>query len=139
MTLRIENDDRLKAEFIRLQNLSAVSELSSHPTDRSEGDRHFKTFISRVKRNAKRKIFVNIAKYAAIALILVASTVWATLWITDSEATAMNTLFVPAGQRAQLRLQDGTEVWLNAQSTLKYPSRFSKRKRQVEITGEAFF
>ncbi len=55
LTLRIENDDRLKAEFIRLQNLSAVSELSSHPTDRSEGDRHFKTFISRVKRNAKRK------------------------------------------------------------------------------------
>lgn len=139
LTLRIENDDRLKAEFIRLQNLSAVSELSSHPADRSEGDRHFKTFISRVKRKAKRKLFVNIAKYAAIALILVASTVWATLWITDSEATAMNTLFVPAGQRAQLRLQDGTEVWLNAQSTLKYPSRFSKRKRQVEITGEAFF
>lgn len=51
----------------------------------------------------------------------------------------LNTLFIPAEQRAQLTLQDGTEVWLNAQSTLKYPSAFSKKSREVEIIGEGLF
>lgn len=137
---RIENDSQLKAEFIRLQNLTAVSQLSSRSTDKSEGVRHFKTFASQIKRNSRRKLFVNIVKYAAMALILVASTVWSTLHLSDNVAEpTMNTLYVPAGQRAQITLQDGTEVWLNAQSTLKYPSRFSKKSREVEITGEAFF
>ena len=53
--------------------------------------------------------------------------------------STMNRLHVPAGQRAQITLQDGTEVWVNAQSTLLYPSHFSKKNRKVEITGEAFF
>lgn len=137
---RIENDSLLKTEFIRLQNLNAVSQLSSHPADRSEGIRNFKTFTSQLKRNAQRKLFINIVKYAAIALILVASTIWATLYLSDTVTEPiMNTLYVPAGQRAQIMLQDGTEVWLNAQSTLKYPSHFSKKNRTVEITGEAFF
>lgn len=137
---RVENDAQLKAEFIRLQNLSGVSQLTSHPTDRKEGHRHFETLTARIKRNSRRKLFANMAKYAAIALILIASTVWATLHFSDIFAEpTMNTLHVPAGQRAQITLQDGTEVWLNAQSTLKYPSHFSKKHREVEIIGEAFF
>ena len=51
----------------------------------------------------------------------------------------MNTLYTPAGQRAQLVLQDGTEVWLNAKSKLIYPARFTDDKRNVTIEGEAFF
>jgi transmembrane sensor len=137
---RIENDSQLKAEFIRLQNLTAVSQLSSRSTDKSEGLRHFKTFASQIKRNSRRKLFVNIVKYAAMALVLIASTIWITLNLTEiSGESTLNTLYVPAGQRARITLQDGTEVWLNAQSTLKYPSHFSKKNREVEIIGEAFF
>lgn len=137
---QIENDSQLKAEFIRLQNLNAVSQLTSHSSDRNEGIKHYKIFTNRIKRNSQRKLFVNIARYAAIAFVLIASTIWVTLHLSrsDSEAT-LNTLYVPAGQRAQITLQDGTEVWLNAQSTLKYPSHFSKKHREVEIIGEAFF
>ncbi len=137
---RIENDGQLKAEFIRLQNLNAVSQLSSRPTDQSEGASRFKAFTNQLKRNKQRKLFANIVKYAAMAVILVASTIWSTLYLSDAiTKPTMNTLYVPAGQRAQITLQDGTEVWLNAQSTLKYPSHFSKKSREVEITGEAFF
>jgi ferric-dicitrate binding protein FerR (iron transport regulator) len=136
----IETDDRLKAEFIRLQNLNAVSQLSFHPSDRNEGIEQFKIFTSRIARNVQRKLFANSVKYAAIAFILIASTVWVTLYLSGNIAEeTMNTLYVPAGQRAQITLQDGTEVWLNAQSTLKYPSRFSRKNREVEILGEAFF
>lgn len=137
---QIENDSQLKAEFIHLQNLNAVSQLASHSSDRNEGVKHYRKFTDRIKQNARRKLFVNITKYAAIALVLIASTIWVTLYLSGSNSEAtMNTLYVPAGQRAQITLQDGTEVWLNAQSTLKYPSRFSKKNREVEIIGEAFF
>ncbi|MDY9919050.1 MAG: FecR domain-containing protein [Proteiniphilum sp.] len=137
---RIENDGQLKAEFIRLQNLTAVSQLSSRPTDRNEGKSHFKAFTNQIERNIRRKFFISFAKYAAIALILITATVWTTLHLSDIVIdSTMNTLYVPAGQRAQITLQDGTEVWLNAQSTLVYPSHFSKKSRTVEITGEAFF
>lgn len=137
---RIENDSQLKAEFIHLQNLNAVSQVASHSSDRNEGVKHYRKFTDRIKQNARRKLFVNITKYAAIALVLIASTIWVTLYLSGSNSEAtMNTLYVPAGQRAQITLQDGTEVWLNAQSTLKYPSRFSKKNREVEIIGEAFF
>ncbi|MDD3556211.1 MAG: FecR domain-containing protein, partial [Proteiniphilum sp.] len=60
--------------------------------------------------------------------------------ILQSNATAeMNTLYVPAGQRAQLTLHDGTQVWLNARSTLTYPARFSRNRREVSVVGEAYF
>lgn len=137
---RIENDSQLKAEFIRLQNLTAVSQLSSRSTDRSEGKSQLKAFTNQLKWNAQKKLFVNIVKYAAMALVLIASTIWITLNLTEiSGESTLNTLYVPAGQRARITLQDGTEVWLNAQSTLKYPSHFSKKNREVEIIGEAFF
>lgn len=137
---RIENDTQLKTEFIHLQNLNAVSQLASHSSDRNKGVKHYKKFTDRIKKNAQKKLFVNITQYAAIALVLIASTIWVTLYLSGSNSEAiMNTLYVPSGQRAQITLQDGTEVWLNAHSTLKYPSRFSKKNRKVEITGEAFF
>ncbi|PMV74965.1 FecR family protein, partial [Pseudomonas sp. GW101-1A09] len=38
-----------------------------------------------------------------------------------------------------ITLPDGTKVWLNAATTLKYPSRFTSNERKVEIDGEAYF
>lgn len=55
------------------------------------------------------------------------------------EAVVMQTLFVPAGQRAQLTLADGTSVWLNANTTLTFPNRFEGKKREVLLAGEGYF
>lgn len=48
-------------------------------------------------------------------------------------------LYVPKGGIYQVTLADGTQVWLNSDSRLKYPSRFSGIQRLVELEGEAFF
>jgi ferric-dicitrate binding protein FerR (iron transport regulator) len=48
-------------------------------------------------------------------------------------------LFVPAGQRVNLTLADGTVVWLNARSRLTYPAAFVGKERRVSIEGEAYF
>lgn len=52
---------------------------------------------------------------------------------------SFNVLSTPRGGQYQLQLGDGSRVWLNAASTLKYPVVFAKEIREVELTGEAFF
>lgn len=52
---------------------------------------------------------------------------------------AYNTLAVPRGGQFQLTLSDGSKVWLNAASSLKYPVVFNSAERIVELSGEAYF
>ncbi|RZS70928.1 FecR family protein [Pseudobacter ginsenosidimutans] len=52
---------------------------------------------------------------------------------------AFNTMSTPAGRQFRLTLPDGTKVWLNAASSIRYPTRFSGNERKVIITGEAYF
>lgn len=50
-----------------------------------------------------------------------------------------NTLSTPRGGQFQVQLPDGTKVWLNAASSLRYPTAFTGKERAVAITGEAYF
>jgi transmembrane sensor len=54
-------------------------------------------------------------------------------------ATVYNTLTTPRGGFYQLRLPDGTRVWLDAASSITYPVVFHGRERSVDLTGEAYF
>jgi ferric-dicitrate binding protein FerR (iron transport regulator) len=59
---------------------------------------------------------------------------------TNSREMIYNVLTVPRGSRVvSLTLSDGTVVWLNAESSLRYPVVFSGSDRTVEVTGEAYF
>ena len=50
-----------------------------------------------------------------------------------------NTLIVPRGGEFSLELADGTRVWLNAESRLRYPVAFTGKERKVEMEGEVYF
>jgi transmembrane sensor len=50
-----------------------------------------------------------------------------------------NTLGTPAGGQFQLKLPDGTRVWLNASSFIMYPTAFIGKERRVSVYGEAYF
>lgn len=54
-------------------------------------------------------------------------------------AAVHHILSTPVGGQYQVTLPDGTKVWLNAASTLKFPPAFSGKEREVILTGEAYF
>jgi transmembrane sensor len=58
---------------------------------------------------------------------------------TENSGIAFNTVETPAGGKYQVNLPDGTRVWLNSSSALRFPAMFSGDTRDVELSGEAFF
>ena len=59
--------------------------------------------------------------------------------LAENKQVAFNTLSIPRGGQYALTLSDGTRVWLNALSSLKFPEQFSDSERVVELDGEAYF
>lgn len=58
---------------------------------------------------------------------------------TNDVAVQYNTISTPRGGQYQLVLVDGSKVWLNATSSIRFPTSFAGKERDVEITGEAYF
>jgi ferric-dicitrate binding protein FerR (iron transport regulator) len=101
----------------------------------------FKQMSRQGKRVPFRRVALELLKVAAIFLVA-----WAGARflqggrpVEKDAPVAWQTVFVPAGQRAELTLADSTKVWLNAQSRLVYPTRFGLGMREVELDGEAYF
>ncbi|MRG47664.1 DUF4974 domain-containing protein [Chitinophaga sp. SYP-B3965] len=55
------------------------------------------------------------------------------------EEIQFHQLITPKGGEYHLLLEDGTHVWLNAASSIRFPTRFTGRERRVQLTGEAYF
>lgn len=115
-------------------------------SDEQEIKRSYRRFLSRVSRRAlpdtkgKRWRISAFLKYAAaIVLAGLLAVNGYDLLRSKRPSLAMNIVEVPVGQRASLLLSDGTKVWLNAGSTLSYPSAFGEKNRPVSLIGEAFF
>lgn len=59
---------------------------------------------------------------------------------SDNNEVVYNTLSIPKGSKPlSLTLSDGTKVWLNAASSITYPTRFIGKERKVDMTGELYY
>ncbi|MCD7937113.1 MAG: FecR family protein [Tannerellaceae bacterium] len=92
------------------------------------------------RRDRLFTLVTNLSKVAAIVLaVLAIQYVYKTQFWREEGPLAMQTIMVPAGQRVNLVLPDGTDVWLNARTTLRYPVNFSTKNREVWLDGEGYF
>lgn len=87
-------------------------------------------------KQRKRRIIINITKTAAIFAI---GFLLNSLIQYIGSPSKMQSLYTPPGQRAELTLEDGTKVWLNANSRITYPSSFAQNHRDISLEGEAYF
>lgn len=99
------------------------------------------------KSKEKKKALLFNLTSLSVELVKFAAVVAITLFVSflyyqtplKKEQLAMQTISVPAGQRINLTLADGTNVWLNASTSLTYPISFGKKNRKVILDGEAYF
>ena len=88
--------------------------------------------------NRFKHIVIEICKIAAVFVIgfLLNNIVQQ---FTPTAKSKMLSFYAPVGQRAELTLDDGTHVWLNANSRITYPAQFDAKQRNVTLQGEAYF
>lgn len=99
-----------------------------------------RTDIQRM-RNRRNYFIREFLKIASVIVITVSVTAVLFSIGKDNEDMylAMQTITVPAGQRVNLDLPDGSNVWLNAGTKMQYPVSFMTGKREVILDGEAYF
>ena len=101
-------------------------------------------FAPRFKQQKLFKLYVQIAKYAAIFLLLFGSgiTLQYIGWGFNKEILVYQnstTITAPLGQMTNVELPDGTKVMLNSGSSITYNGKFSLGQRSVNLNGEAYF
>ena len=97
--------------------------------------------MSVLEHEPRRTVMSLVGRIAAAVIMLVAAALGVQQWLNFGEAAppAMVDLANGAGVKSSHTLADGTEIWLNSDSRLRYPEVFSDTMRWVELIGEAFF
>ncbi|MDR2918764.1 MAG: FecR family protein [Tannerella sp.] len=110
-------------------------------------DRKFFDYVSLLvsERKANKKtdrqntFFPELLKIASVILLTIGIGYLYIQYDESRLSIATQTIHVPSGQRVNMQLPDGTNVWLNARSDIRYPVSFGKKERVVELNGEAYF
>ncbi|MDR3194375.1 MAG: FecR domain-containing protein [Tannerella sp.] len=125
----LERDERNRREFRSLRTLRDIelAHLSGEQANRAAGE----------KKNNRYPLTAWL-RIAAAILITFGCTYFFLKPAPPDRDAAMQTLRIPAGQRAELMLADGTKVWLNSQTVFSFPARFSATSREVYLDGEAY-
>lgn len=149
MTKRISSDRNQKLKtFIDHTNSGANEEMVYRAgkliqeVDEIEVDEAFTTVLKRISPLGKMKrIYLTMSKYAAILVLpLIIFTIWSLLQKTETTTAeyVVQQVNCPIGMRSNITLPDGTNIWLNSESSIKYSLPFIREERNIELIGEAF-
>ena len=130
----LDSDPENMREFLALRKLHDITIWQTFPVAkialRPKESRSFWTW---------KPIYAEILKIAAVFLVAIFVSRFLIPDHKPENSIAMQTIHVPAGQRAEITLVDGTKVWLNAKTTFTFPNYFSESSRKVTLDGEGFF
>lgn len=133
------NDETLKQE---LENMW-LSYETDMPVFKTRAAAMFPAIKQQTYIPVKINFWIAVQKYAAIALILVLSTVSLYFYQSHQIIQTLSEQEVvfssPQGQRAALTLPDGTVIDLNSNSTLSYKQNFGQTDRRINFVGEGYF
>jgi ferric-dicitrate binding protein FerR (iron transport regulator) len=135
--IREESDDFTRKDFERIKNIhDRLIEAGNIPVGTID-----KSWI-RVEQGIRQTVFSTfrtVMKYAAI--VAVAFILGYLLHYSNRQNGEIlySEVSVPFGQMSSLTLSDGTKIWLNSGSKLRYPQSFETNSREVTLEGEAFF
>ena len=132
----IYEDDSHMREYLKQRRLYDYSLWGAEmPKDEKKTNPNMKVVFG-------GKAFLSFLKVAAVVtLVFLVCYQWLSgnAGKNDTSLASEQTIYVPAGQRAELTLADGTKVWLNSCSKLVFPSNFAGKTRNVTLDGEGFF
>ena len=130
----LDSDPDNMKEFLALRKLHDITIWQTTPV--AELDQRI---INKGHILSWRKSYFEILKYAAVFVIAIAISHFILSKPNSVNTVTNQSLYVPAGQRAEITLEDGTKVWVNANTKLTFPNHFSGPTREVSIDGEGFF
>lgn len=134
----LRDNPEFKEEAARFQNTTGLVALASEEGIAS--DFPFEAFQRRRRKRAVLYFIKKAGSYAAIMLLSIFCTyMFFGMPKNPEQPITYQEFMTPPGQRAKVSLADGTVVWLNANSRLRYPEHFNAEQRVVELHGEAFF
>ena len=88
----------------------------------------------------KNVVFTTISRIAAIFVISFSLGMLLYYWtIKQPEQIAFIEKMVPAGSKSEFQMPDGSTIWLNAGSSMRYPANYGKNKRDIYLQGEGYF
>ena len=134
-----QHDEALRKAIMAQMETNALLFLHESQADVEEGRQQLRTFKTRLRHKRWLHAAKQSWRYAAVLLIGML-----TMWFflpkpaPTKPTLSMQTLHVPYGQHCQMTLPDGSKVWLNANTTLRFATPFVSERR-LFLQGEALF
>ena len=128
-----------KEKLLAMQNLWEMSHPRFEPAAINTAVAHEKV-ARRIMKFPKVPFRIAIQRVAALLFLpLLAVSLYLYSPFSEPDEELCHEVFTPYNTWSRLNLPDGSKVWLNAGSSIKYPTRFRNNERTVSIEGEAYF
>jgi len=139
-----ENSDN-KKYLLQMQNIWHVAHPAFQPEELNTDKAVTKLLrnIGSVTETKKANVSFFTWWQRIAAILIIPLTIWSFIQLNQKNNTNQNVAFQeitsPLGMKSEVTLSDGSKVWLNSGSKLKYPVVFGTKRREIYLSGEAFF
>ena len=142
MSVWINESDENRKYFLELKNIWETAHPSFDPTD-IDAEKAHRALLKQIKPTPAHKMPFLLWFQRVAAILIIPVLIFAAAQYNQNSkrksTVAYQEILSPLGMKSTITLPDGSVVWLNSGSKLKYPVEFNTDIREVQLYGEAFF